>query len=472
MKEYKLDLSSVFTLIRRRWLAIVSFLLLGITVASIASFLARDVYTAETRLFVAIQSSGSVAELQQGNTFTQARVQSYAETASTPVVLQPVIDSLGLDVTAGQLARVIDASTDANTVLLSISARDESPVQAAAIAQAVAGSLISTVESLESSSTGTNSPVRLSVVTPAVAPATPSAPNALLNIVLGALTGITCGFIYTLLRERLDTRVRGEADIRRLTQAPVLGGITYDADAASKPLLTQTKPQSTRAESFRQIRTNLTFAQVSNHSKALVITSSLPGEGKTTTATNLAIAIAQTGQSVVLVDADLRRPRVHEYLGLEGNAGLTTALIGRASLEDLLQPLGTDGLFVLSSGQIPPNPSELLGSNEMKLLISTLESQFDAVIIDAPPLLPVTDAAVLSQLVGGMVLVIGSGRVKTADLEKSFSSLASVKANLYGVVMNLLPTQGPDAYGYSSYSYENDLALEADSKGRRRNNER
>lgn len=144
---------------------------------------------------------------------------------------------------------------------------------------------------------------------------------------------------------------------------------------------------------------------------------------------------------------------VSEYLGLERNAGLTTALVGAADVSDLLQPWGDDQLHVLTSGQIPPNPSELLGSEEMNLLIRRLEDTFDTVIIDAPPLLPVTDAAVLSQHVGGVVLVVGSQKLRHHDLEKSLGSLKMVDSNLLGFVLNRLPSKGPDAYAYSYYSY-------------------
>lgn len=447
-----MELTDYLRVARLNWVLITACSLLGALAAAIFSFSVTPVYTSQTRLFAAIQNSGSVAELQQGNSFTQARVQSYAETATTPLVLQPVIDSLGLSQSPSELAESIEASTDVNTVLLTITASDSSPVQAAAIAQAVADSLVTTIVSLETTTEDGTSPVKLSVVTPATAATAPSSPDARVNIALGLIVGVIGGVGVALLRTTLDTRVRGEIDLRRVSDAPVLGGITFDSDATKKPLLTQTHMQSPRAESFRQIRTNLQFAHVSHESKAMLITSSLPGEGKSTTATNLAIAIAQAGQSVVLVDADLRRPRVDEYLGLERNAGLTTALIGRADVEDLLQPWGADDLYVLTAGQIPPNPSELLGSEPMKHLITSLEAKFDAVIIDAPPLLPVTDAAVLAQQVGGVVLVVGSSRVKLRDVQKSINNLALVDADLLGIVINLLPDKGPDAYSYSYYS--------------------
>lgn len=450
-----MELSEYLRLLRRYWATIVVCTMLGCLAAGTVSLVAlRPVYTAQTQLFVAIQGSGSAQDLQQGNTFSQARVQSYVETVGTPAVLQPVIESLGLEITPAALGEKVKASADSNTVLISIEAADTSPVRAAAIAQGVGDSLVQTVERLESPSEGGTSPVKLSIVTPASAPASPSSPKVSMNVLLGGLFGLLIGIGTAVFRKTLDTRIRGELDVRKITQAPMLGGISYDADAARKPLLTQAPTQSPRAESFRQIRTNLQFAHVSHHSKAILVTSSLPGEGKSTTATNLAIAMAQAGQSVLLVDADLRRPRVNEYLGLERNAGLTTALIGRADVNELIQPWGENELYVLTSGQIPPNPSELLGSQAMKQLIVRFEKTFDAVIIDAPPLLPVTDAAVLAQQVGGVVLVIGSAKVKSTDLQKSLAALEMVDADLLGTVMNLLPPKGPDAYAYSYYTYE------------------
>lgn len=454
-----MELKDYLRVLRRSWILVLACALVGVLGSGTASLLVKPTYTSETELFVALQNSQSVSELQQGSVFTQARVQSYVKTVNTPVVLQPVIDSLSLDTTPQELGRKIMASSDPNTVIIAISVQDQSSVQAAAIAQAVASSLVQVVDALEKPSQGsTPSPVKLSIVTPATAPAEPSAPNVQRNLLLGLLCGLAGGIGVAVLRALLDTRLRGEADLRRLTDAPVLGGISFDSDATKKPLLTQTAPQSPRAESFRQLRTNLQFAHVSHESKTVLVTSSLPGEGKSTTATNLAIALAQAGQTVALIDADLRRPMIAEYLGLERGAGLTTALIGKAELNDLLQPWGSDNLYVLTSGQVPPNPSELLGSDKMKQLISRMESAFDAVVIDAPPLLPVTDAAVLAQQVGGVVLVIGSQKVRTTDVEKSLAALEMVEADLLGVVLNRLPSKGPDAYAYSYYSYESHQA--------------
>lgn len=447
-----LDISEYLRVARRGWILIVAAALMGLIASGAATIFTKPTYTADTQLFVAIQSSGSIQELQQGNTFSQARVLSYVKTVDSPVVLQPVIDSLGLDSSAEELAAHVTANSENNTVLINISVSDHSPVQAAAIAKAVASSLISAVDTLEKPKNGGTSPVSLSIIKPAAAPAAPSSPNTRLNLALGLLVGIGIGIAAAILRSAIDTRVRGESDMRLITQAPLLGGIAFDQDAEKKPLLTQAAPQSPRAESFRQLRTNLQFAHVSSRSKSVLVTSSVPGEGKSTTATNLAIALAQAGQTVCLIDADLRRPAVNEYLGLDRNVGLTTALIGSADVNDVLQQWGSNKLYVLTSGQIPPNPSELLGSEDMENLLSSLETAFDAVIIDAPPLLPVTDAAVLSQHVGGVVLVVGVQKLRNHDLERSLGALELVGANLLGVVLNRLPAKGPDAYSYGYYT--------------------
>ncbi|TQS92789.1 polysaccharide biosynthesis tyrosine autokinase [Arthrobacter sp. TS-15] len=447
-----MDLRDYLHLLRRNWILIAGLTAVGLLLSASASLLVKPTYTADTQLFVAIQNSGTVQELQQGNTFSQARVQSYVKTVTSPIVLQPAIDELGLEDTAEQLASKVRATADLNTVLINISAVDESPARAAAIAQAVANSLVKAIDGLESPKAGGTSPVRLSVISPAVAPTTPSAPNTRMNIVVGLLAGLAAGAGAAVLRTTLDTRVRGEADVRRITEAAVLGGIAFSSDVAASPLLTQTGSQSPRAESFRQLRTNLRFADISGSAKTLAVTSSLPGEGKSTTAVNLAIAMAQSGQSVCLIDADLRRPMVGDYLNLDQNVGLTTVLIGAADINDVLQPWGDDRLFVMTSGRIPPNPSEILGSDEMKTLVARLEQVFDCIIIDAPPLLPVTDAAVLSQHVGGVVVVVGSQKVRQQELVRALESLEMVDAKLLGVVLNRLPGKGPDAYAYGYYS--------------------
>ncbi|MHA7287357.1 tyrosine-protein kinase domain-containing protein [Arthrobacter sp. MDT3-44] len=448
-----MELRNYLRVLKRNWLIIAGATLAGVIVAGIASMLMKPIYTAQTELFVAVEETGSVAELQQGNTFMQDRVQTYTEMVDSPRVLQPIITSLGLDAdTAADLPANVTAYSTPNTVLVGLWVTDESPEQAAAIANALADSLISVIDELETTGASSVSPVQLSVLTEAGVPTEPSSPKVDLNLIIGLLVGLALGLTVALLRAKFDNRVRGEADLYGVTKAPVLGMVRYDPAAAGNPLIASSKPNGSRAEAFRQLRTNLKYTQLTRGSRVVQVTSSLPGEGKTTTAINLAFAMAKGGKRVLLVDADLRRPAVAGYLGIEGSAGLTTVLIGQAQLGDMLQPWGEDNLHVLASGPIPPNPSELLGSDQMVALLRELEETFDAVIIDAPPVLPVTDAAVLSSAGVNTVLVVGAQEVNTTDVYESLKALELAGGRVLGLILNKLRLPEPDAKARSYYT--------------------
>ena len=427
----------------RHWKLIVAGTLTGILVAGAMSALARPVYTAQSQLFVAVDGTGTIAELQDGNTFGQSRVRSYLGMVRSPIVLQPVIDSLDLSETPEELAGRVQASAEPDTVLIDILVIDRSAEQAAAVAQSVVASLVRAVETLEKPKLGGSSPVSLSVTKQAGIPLTPSSPNTRINILLGLLIGLGLGLVVAYLKSRWENVVGGEVDLRRATKAPLLGRVYFERAAAQNPILTQSTPRSSRPEAFRELRTNLQLGEISGRSKIVLVTSSIRGEGKSTTAINLAIAIAEAGQSVCLVDADLRRPMVSDYLGLGRNEGLTDALLRAGNVNELLQRWGDKGLVVLASGPVPPNPSEVVGSEEMRHLLEHLESQFDAVIIDTPQLVPYTDAAVLSQHGAGVVLVVGEREVRLQDLERSLSALSLVGSNLLGVVLNRMSGSAP-----------------------------
>ncbi len=221
------------------------------------------------------------------------------------------------------------------------------------------------------------------------------------------MLGLLLGLGAALVRETLDKTVKTQDDVKAVTDTPIIGAIMRDPDAVKRPLIVEVDPRSPRAEAFRSLRTNLQFIDAANHPRTLVITSSLAGEGKSTMSANLALTMAQGGSRVCLVEADLRRPKVLDYLGLEGAVGLTDALIGRAEVFDVIQPYGGTNLWVLGAGPIPPNPSELLGSTADAQPLTHLASRFDYVVIDSPPTLPVTDAVVLSSLVDGVIVVVG-----------------------------------------------------------------
>jgi polysaccharide biosynthesis transport protein len=191
---------------------------------------------------------------------------------------------------------------------------------------------------------------------------------------------------------------------------------------------------------------------VANRPKSIVITSSIPGEGKSTIALNLAVSLADTGARIILVDADLRRPSMANYIGIEGGVGLTTVLIGRADVQDVVQPLGNTTLDLLPAGQIPPNPSELLGSPAMATLLARLEAAYDMVLLDSAPLLPVTDAAVLSNLASGALLVVSADQIHRAQLQQTLHSLEIAGAHLYGIVLNKVDKVKGGPYSYDRYA--------------------
>ncbi len=206
------------------------------------------------------------------------------------------------------------------------------------------------------------------------------------------------------------------------------------------------------AESLRELRTNLQFIDVDNPPRVIVISSPLPGDGKSTTSANLAIVLAASGQRVVLIDGDLRRPMVANIFGLIDGAGLTDVLAGRALFDEVAQPVGVDGnLLVLGAGMLPPNPSEVLGSERMRDLMRTLSADA-TIIIDAPPLLPVTDAAVLGHHADGVMVVASVGKTTIETLKKAMLNLEKANARCLGVVINRVPVRGRGR-GYDDYQY-------------------
>jgi succinoglycan biosynthesis transport protein ExoP len=448
------DLRDYLRILRKRWMLIVSFTLVAIAVAAAVSIIATPKYEASTLVYVQVQSSGSVGELVQGSTFIQNQVKSFAEVVRQPRVLDTAIKATGITDSAAQLAGDVSASAPLDTVNIEITVSRDSPTEAATLANAITASFRDVVEEITTSTgTAAASQVSVSVLREATAPNTPVSPNTRLNLVLGLLLGLAAGLTAALLRETLDTRIRSERDITAITEAPIIGGISFDPGAVQRPLIVQDDPRSPRAEAFRTLRTNLQFLDIESGSRSFVLTSSIPSEGKTTTAANLAIALADSGAHVVLVDADLRRPKLASYMGLEGAIGLTDVLIARAELAEVIQPWGRGTLAVLPAGTIPPNPSELLGSRAMSSLIKELESSFDVVIFDMPPLLPVTDAALVSKLTRGALLVVAAGRTHKGEFAAAVSALQDVGASVAGIVMTMLPSKGTGVYGYGRYGY-------------------
>ncbi len=446
-----MELADYLAIMRKRWVSIVLITLLAVGGAVVATLLTTPLYEARSQVYVSVRTGDTTADLLSGSSFSQKQVTSYTDLVGSPRVLIPVIEQLDLATTPDELATQVSASSPLNTVLINITATDADPQLASDIANATATSLSDVVVELETPDVGP-SPVQISTVRSASAPTTPSSPNTKLNLALGLLVGLAAGFGLAVLREVLDTRVRTEADVHEVTDTAVIAQMTFDEAAAKTPLIVHANPHSQRSEAFRRLRTNLQFLDVDDRLRSIVVTSALPGEGKTTTAVNLAITLADAGQKVILVDADLRRPSVAEVMGLEGSAGLTTALIGRAALNDVIQPWGDRHLHVLPSGQIPPNPSELLGSPAMSSLLTYLSTQYDVVLIDTPPLLPVTDAAILSRSVSGALVVAGANTLHRQQLADALGGLDAVGARILGILLNRVPAKQSSSYQYYDYT--------------------
>lgn len=220
-------------------------------------------------------------------------------------------------------------------------------------------------------------------------------------------------------------------------------------------LVTLTNPNSNISEVYRIMRTNIMFSGLDKPLKTLLVTSPGPGEGKSLTSANLGVAFAQNGKTVIVVDADLRKPTQHRMFGIDNNIGLTNVMLGEVALDNALIPIEDIGLSVLPTGPLPPNPAELLGSERMQEILDELKGKTDIIILDTPPVVAVTDAALLASRVDGVILVLAAGEVKIEVAQKAQELLLNVRANILGAVLNMMDEDNPDYY-YSSYYYYGD----------------
>jgi capsular exopolysaccharide synthesis family protein len=257
---------------------------------------------------------------------------------------------------------------------------------------------------------------------------------------LGLLAGLALGVIVAVVREQQDTTVKGD-ELEDLTGRSALALIGLNQHVKTQPLITM-QEQGRGVEEFRSLRTTLQFVDVDQPPRVIVITSALAGEGKTTTACNLAIVLAQSGLKVCLVEADMRRPKATSLMGVDGSIGLSNVVAGQIDLVDALMPWHRGLLTILPAGTTPPDPTRLLGSKNMAAVLATLRADFDFVILDAPPVLPVSDAAVLARSADGAVLVARYGKTRREQLTSAIADLEAVKARLIGIALTMVPPRG------------------------------
>ena len=306
-------------------------------------------------------------------------------------------------------------------------------------------------------------------VTPAQAPASPSSPKPVQNALLGAAAGLMLGLGAAFLRDNLDDALASKESAERLSGAPVLAMVPMVSSWKKRDqaiVASSAEPTSPAAEAYRSLRTSLQFARQAHELRTVLVTSPAAAEGKTSTLANLGAVFAQAGERVALVSCDLRRPRLGQFFALQEHSGLTTVLLGQQTLEQALQPVrGYDCLWVLGAGPVPPNPAELLSGPKAAAVFATLREDFDLVLVDSPPVLPVTDAMVLSKYADGTLLVAAAGQTRRTEVQRTAERFAQAKAPLVGVVLNEVSKQNgygggySYGYGYGYGSYQADSAL-------------
>ncbi|MCA1824851.1 MAG: polysaccharide biosynthesis tyrosine autokinase [Mycobacteriales bacterium] len=442
-----MDLASLLGVVRRRWIAIALCVLAGLAGATAVTRSTPKRYESTAELFVSIPEASRVQDALQGTQLAQILLKSYARIATSKSAATRVRTQLGLPETVPQVQRKITATSVQDTLLIHVTAQDGSPERARDIANAAARALVEQVGTLESSN---RVPVVARVVDAASVQRTPVAPRPTINAALGLFLGLLSGAALAMLLESLDRSVKVPAQAAACFNAPLLGLVPRRRDAATDPLVAATTPAASASEAYRALRTAVQFVDPDSPLRTLLVTSPSPGEGKTATAANLAIALAQSGERVILVDADLRRARLADHFGLEGAVGLTSVVTHQVDLRDALQGW-RDDLAVLTSGPLPPNPAEILGSQSMSAVIEELATIADIVVFDSPPVLPVTDAVVLATQVDGVLVVGRAGRTQRNLAAEATRRLQGVGAHVIGFVLNAVPGSAARGY-YADYT--------------------
>lgn len=443
---------------RRGWIAALLALLAVAASLAWSLFLATPRFTSETSLI--IMQKG--AALQDYNTLllNQTLTQTYAEIARGHAVLQQVIQDLDLDhnhaeghashptLTPAELSRRVSVTAIKGTQIIRLRVSDTDPASAQRLAAETAAAFTARVRALMKVD-------NVQVIDPASLPSSHDYPRPILNALLAAVLGLAFGLALIFLLAHLDNTLRTTDDVAKHFGLPVLG-IIPTITSTDAIMVVSKQPRSTAAEAFRMLATNLRFVGLDRPLKTILVTSSVPGEGKSFTALNLATALAQTGRKVLLIDADLRQPAIHRYGGLWNEGlGLTVALTSQEEgMRDVFaQPTEVENLHILTSGPIPPNPVELLGSSRMATLIERLEAQYDLLIIDGPPVLVAADASVLSTYADGCLLVVRSGLTKTPLATRGLETLRQVKAKTLGAVLDAVGGAEKGYRHYDRYHY-------------------
>jgi capsular exopolysaccharide synthesis family protein len=437
------DPNAAWALLRRRWIPLVLCVIAGLAAAAATTAQTTRAYQATTSLIINIPDARTSQEALTGVQLSGQLLKSYAALATSRTAAARVKEELAASEPVDAFRGKLSALPAPETLLMTISATDGDPRRAELIADATAAVFIRAVADLERNKTAKVEP---RVVDAAVAADAPVSPRPKVNLAIGLLLGLLTGAAVALLLEALDRTIKTAEQAEASFGAPVLASVPRFS--AATPLATVSGLPTSAGEAYRGLRTGVQFVQPDRPLRTILVTSPSAGEGKTTTATNLAVALSEAGDRVVLVDADLRRGRVVDVMGLPGGVGVTSVIMRQVALEDAL--LGwREMLAVLGTGPLPPNPSEITGSDAMAQILDDLRRLADVVVIDCPPVLPVTDAVALSTQVEGVVLVARAGRTERRAAAEARQRLERVGANVVGCVLN--GAAGTPAGYYAGY---------------------
>ena len=394
-------------------------------------------YVATTTLyFAAIEGGSEAGQAYSGALLGEQKARVYAQL----IVSKRILDEVTFDTRGPVAASAITVQSQAGNPTLIVKVADPSPERAALVANTLADKLGDLVSDLERPRDPVLSTVTtLRVVAPADVPTTPASPNLKVDVLVGAGIGTLLGLSAALIRRSLDRSVRTREALEELTGLPLLGTVPYDKPSRRTPSLIPTRPRGQVAEAVRQLRVNLRSAGIGSTCTSLLVASAVDGEGKTSLACNLAAAFGLEGDRVLLIDADLRRPSVANYLGIDPTSGLSTVLLGEGQPDDVIEAW-RGGLFdVLTSGPMPENPSELLGSKRTSVIFTELKSRYDVILIDSPALLTVADGSVLARACDAALLVVRYGHTPASEVTDALAALRAVSARVLGCAFSMEP---------------------------------
>ncbi len=442
-----MELQAFVSLIRRRWWIVVVAFVACVVGAALFSQASPKIYSASARLYVDVPDSIGVREQAEGVQLTSQLLVSFAKVVDSEMTARPVARALDGRITSQDVQEKVRAAAVPATLLIDVHATDRDPEFAAELANETAKALTAVIGELGANPRGG---VKASVIDRAGVPTTPVSPTPTRDIAVGAFLGLALGAAIALAVDALDRTIRESTTAAEVFDAPVLCSIPRQRRISSDPLVALKSGGSPTGEAYRALRTAIRFRERSQHLKTVLVTSAAAGDGKTTIAANLAIAMSLDGAKVILIDADLRRTRIGGMFDIPVGAGLSNVLLGKAKLEDALVAWSRT-LRVLQVGTHTLNPSEALGSQAMVEVLDQAKALADIVIVDAPPVLPVADPAVLAALVDGTVMVCRWGRTSLHAAGSTRSMMENVGADIIGVVLNA-EGGGRSANYYRHYS--------------------